>query len=266
MKKWFKGLLSLVLALALVFGLMPSSTFAAPGDTGTGGREGEDNSGGQYYVEWLPYIEGEELLGLQMHLIRLKDGGEFLGPQCRYINGEGRRVIQSEYASYVPMTPTYGATLDQWLTKAEEMGYNGNERREQLTFDVDNDNGCYAKWTVDVEDGYAGEYAIFIRLYKRPQGTWGYFCDTNGDGGHTEGDVTELGITPGEARTLPEGTWKLYVEKRGDWEKWADYESRNDIGSSNWSGQYSTDGGASWATSFCKGREYAFKTKNCKSC
>ena len=235
MKKWFKGLLSLVLALVLVFGLMPSSTFAAPGDTGTGGREGEDNSGGQYYVEWLPYIEGGELLGLQMHLMRLKDGGEFLGPQCRYINGEGRRVIQSEHASYVPMTPTYGATLDQWLTKAEEMGYNGNERREQLTFDVDNDNGCYAKWTVNVEDGYAGEYAIFIRLYKRPRGTWGYFVDTDGSNGlNGEVDTYEFGIKPGETRTLPDGFWQANWHQRGDWTGWERYSECTDVGSSMW--------------------------------
>ena len=223
MKKWFKGLLSLVLALVLVFSLMPSSAFADdPPDSGA--SDGNWGGSGVYLVEWLPDAdEFGNFCGIQMHLYRTNDGRDFTGVQCRSTDSYGNRRILSDRASYSQMDPYYGKTLDEWLDYAESMGYNGNERRAQLDFS-DGNNDCYARWLVDVEDGFAGEWAIYIRLTKKPQGTWGYFVDTDGGGGlNGDVDTYEFGIKPGETRTLPDGFWQANWQERGDWTGWEGY-------------------------------------------
>ncbi|MBQ6134302.1 MAG: hypothetical protein IJI65_09135 [Lachnospiraceae bacterium] len=222
MKKWFKGFLSLVLALVLVFSLAPTTAFADP-DSGAG-EGGWGDTGVYYNVEWLPHQNSDGYFdGIVMHLYRTNDGRNFTGVECRATDGYGSRRLLSDYAGYVQMDSYYGNTLDWWLDEAERRGYNGNERRAQLDFS-NGYNDCYAQWTEEVEDGHIGEWAIYINLTKKPQGTWGYFVDTDGGGGlNGDADTYEFGIKPGETRTLPDGFWQANWQKRGDWTGWESY-------------------------------------------
>ena len=95
MKKWFKGFLSLVLALVLVFSLAPTTALADP-DSGAG--EGNWGGSGVYLVEWLPDADGAgNFCGIQMHLYRTNDGRDFTGVQCRATDSYGNRRILSDY-------------------------------------------------------------------------------------------------------------------------------------------------------------------------
>ena len=239
MKKWFKGLLSLVLALVLVFSLAPTTAFADP-DSGAG-EGGWGDTGVYYSVEWVPHVNDDGYFdGIRMHLYRTSNGDHFYGSECRTSDGYGNRRLLSDYAGYVQMTESVGNTLDWWLDYAESMGYNGNERRAQLDFS-NGANDCYAQWTEEVEDGHVGEWAIYINLKKKPQGTWGYFVDTDGGGGlNGDVDTYEFGIKPGETRTLPDGFWQANWQKRGD-SNWDNYTECTDIGPTMWPAK-TTDG------------------------